>query len=617
MLGRLGLGGIGWLATACILAAIAAIMVLAAPDAAAGGEEQYTATFPTECVVGAGSLNIVAKERFTVTVSAVGPVTAGEGEEFSFHEASVTLEAPRELSEAFHDLGATELKGHVTSLILDNSGAEPTKLNIAKPPEYPTGLPFVALVGEETPSIVHIPSKTLGETGLTYSFGPLKMTGSPGEAVSTIGSTPGFIELEPGHYRETGEGFVSEVEGAKSGEHVIGPLTTACNIPAGITFAKIALGPPPPPECLPGKPEVKGVSPSGGPFMGGTTVTIKGCNFTGATAVEVGGVPVRSFTVNSNVSITAVTPAAHGPEFLGVVVVTTPAGASSSTPNGPNEFEYFRAQPTITSIEPNQGPTTGGTKVTIHGNEFDEVIAVRFGEGVAAGWQIDSDDEITATSPPGSGTVEVVVTDVPNSSGPTPGDRFTYVPAVEKAELKGWALSGTLTPKKLAQTITLPSGSTFDGNAEVNPETGAGSVTGSFSIPAFSAPLKLFGVAPLTLGVSLTEAGPLEGTLAKSETTPGDELLKIPAKLELGVTSVKVLGVSIPTKCSTVEPLALALSDTLTREGLLKQGWGFAGKTSIPRVKCEGGFLGALFGDILTTLVSGPESPYALEVTAP
>jgi hypothetical protein len=74
-------------------------------------------------------------------------------------------------------------------------------------------------------------------------------------------------------------------------------------------------------------PDVTSVSPSVGDARGGTAVTISGAGFTGATAVNLGSAPARSFTVSSDDSITAVAPPGIGAVE---VTVTTPAGTSSS-----------------------------------------------------------------------------------------------------------------------------------------------------------------------------------------------------------------------------------------------------------------------------------------------
>src|SRR5262249_37514943 len=65
--------------------------------------------------------------------------------------------------------------------------------------------------------------------------------------------------------------------------------------------------------------------------------------------------------------------------------------------------------PTVTNVNPNTGPTSGGTSVTITGANFSEVTAVRFGSNAAGSFRVDSATQITATSPAGVGTVDVTV----------------------------------------------------------------------------------------------------------------------------------------------------------------------------------------------------------------
>jgi hypothetical protein len=92
------------------------------------------------------------------------------------------------------------------------------------------------------------------------------------------------------------------------------------------------------------------------------------------------------------------------------------------------------AAPTIASISPNNGPAAGGTSVTITGTGFPERVSmmsqpVKFGISPASSVTGESSTRIKATSPPGSGLVNVSVT---NSSGetsaPTPYDQFGYDP---------------------------------------------------------------------------------------------------------------------------------------------------------------------------------------------
>jgi hypothetical protein len=74
-------------------------------------------------------------------------------------------------------------------------------------------------------------------------------------------------------------------------------------------------------------PTVTSVSPASGPT--GTTITVYGTNFTGATSVTVGGVSA-SFTTNSSTQITATVPAGLSAGVVDVRV-TTPNGTSANT----------------------------------------------------------------------------------------------------------------------------------------------------------------------------------------------------------------------------------------------------------------------------------------------
>jgi hypothetical protein len=82
--------------------------------------------------------------------------------------------------------------------------------------------------------------------------------------------------------------------------------------------------------------------------------------------------------------------------------------------------------PTVSSISPTSGPAAGGTNVTITGTGFTGATGVSFGGAAASNIIVDSDTQITATSPAGSGTVDVTVT-TPNGTSATGGaDQFTY-----------------------------------------------------------------------------------------------------------------------------------------------------------------------------------------------
>jgi hypothetical protein len=105
--------------------------------------------------------------------------------------------------------------------------------------------------------------------------------------------------------------------------------------------------------------------------------------------------------------------------------------AASAPPSGGGGVGGFGAPPAtgapaVTGVNPDSGPAAGGTAVTITGSHFTGATQVSFGGVAAAGYSVDSDTQITATSPPGSGTVDVTVTTAAGTSAANFGDRFTY-----------------------------------------------------------------------------------------------------------------------------------------------------------------------------------------------
>lgn len=78
-----------------------------------------------------------------------------------------------------------------------------------------------------------------------------------------------------------------------------------------------------------GAPTVTGIAPTSGSTLGGTSVVITGCGFTGATSVHFGGTAATGVVVTTDSSVTATSPA-HAAGVVDVDV-TTPAGTSAHT----------------------------------------------------------------------------------------------------------------------------------------------------------------------------------------------------------------------------------------------------------------------------------------------
>jgi IPT/TIG domain len=219
-------------------------------------------------------------------------------------------------------------------------------------------------------------------------------------------------------------------------------------------------------------PTVTSVSPASGPAAGGTAVKVKGTGFIAGSTVTIGSAASEVNIVSAE-EITAETPAGSGtPE----VIVTNTGGSSS----GGIKYTYV-APPTVESITPNQGPSSGGTAVKIKGKGFIAGSTVTIGSA-ASEVNVVSAEEITGKTPAGSGAPEVIVTDTGGSS--TLGPTYAYFPAptvvtgaASSVTQSSATLNATVNPNggavgecKLEYGTTLPSAS----SAPCAPAPGSG-----------------------------------------------------------------------------------------------------------------------------------------------
>lgn len=196
----------------------------------------------------------------------------------------------------------------------------------------------------------------------------------------------------------------------------------------------------------PTAPTVTAVSPNSGSTAGGTSVTVTGTNFTGATTVTFGGTVATVFTVVNATTITATTPA-HAAAAVDVVV-TTPSGTGTGT----SLFTYGAPAPTVTAVSPNSGTTAGGTSVTVTGTNFTGATALTFGGTAATAFTVVNATTITSTTPAhAAGAVAVAVT-TPNGTGIGAG-LFTYA-AVGAPTFAGVSPSSGPTTGNTNVTIT-------------------------------------------------------------------------------------------------------------------------------------------------------------------
>ncbi len=297
---------------------------------------------------------------------------------FAVSDSMITVESPPGTGTV--DVTVTTPGGKSATSPSDEFAYAPTVSSISPSAGPLTGNTLVTLTG------------TGFVPGATVAFGGVAATNV------TVVSATTITALSP-----AGTGAV--------GVTVTTPSGTSATLPADVfTYAAV--------------PVVSGISPAAGPVGGGTTVTITGTGFSGATAVEFGTSPATSVTVSSGSSITAVSPAGTGTVN---VTVVTPAGTSATSTA--DQFSYATA-PVVTSVSPSSGPAVGNTLVTINGSGFTGVTAVDFGATPATTFTAIGAAEIMVESPPGTGTVDVTVVTGGGKSATSTGDEFTYAPTI-------------------------------------------------------------------------------------------------------------------------------------------------------------------------------------------
>jgi plastocyanin len=171
-------------------------------------------------------------------------------------------------------------------------------------------------------------------------------------------------------------------------------------------------------------PSISSVVPNSGSTSGGTGVVVNGAGFNSAT-VKFGGVATQVFN-STGTTLSTVTP----PHAAGAVdvVVTNGDGQSGTLAGG---FTYVVPQPTVASIAPATGPTSGFTPITIHGTNFQSGATVKIGGVAAINVTVVDATTITALSPLGPTNEQVtlkqdVVVTNPSDASATLAAAFQY-----------------------------------------------------------------------------------------------------------------------------------------------------------------------------------------------
>jgi uncharacterized membrane protein YgcG len=170
-------------------------------------------------------------------------------------------------------------------------------------------------------------------------------------------------------------------------------------------------------------PTVTAVSPAQGPIAGNTFVTITGTDFSSNATMTIAGVKMvagQNYLVQDDKTIIALTPAvsAAGPQ---TIQVNNLDGRSGKLTNG---FNYGpNPPPSIDALSVDNGPTAGGTYVTVFGENLDDNATVSF-DGIAAPVKSSNPSFLGVFSPAhAAGAVDLVVT---NADGLTTKTTYTY-----------------------------------------------------------------------------------------------------------------------------------------------------------------------------------------------
>lgn len=334
---------------------------------------------------------------------------------------------------------------------------------------------------------------------------------------------------------------------------------------------------------------VTDVNPDIGPP--GTLVTITGTGFTATPIVRFGSVTATVQSFNTT-SIVAAAPA----QAAGVttVDVTVQVGLETSQNTAADNYTYQQGV-TVTNLEPNKGPISGGNTVVITGSGFlaGATITVSFGGTAATNVTRLSDTQLSVTAPAhAAGVVSVrvtvngvtspdgdadnytyaalpVVTSISPASGPAGGTtivtiiglnftegavvKFGTIEAVRtivsETEIRAVAPSAA-PPGTVNVTVTNAAGTSSTGAHTIFTFTGSGGLPVVSSLSPNSAPVNQSGVEVLITGANFATPATVR---FGSETSPSVQVLsatQIRAVAPLRATS-GVVEVTVTTAAGT------------------------------------------------------------------
>lgn len=250
----------------------------------------------------------------------------------------------------------------------------------------------------------------------------------------------------------------------------------------------------------PATQKLTNVSPHSGSISGGDSVIITGTHLSGITNVTFGGTPAQ-ITANSSASITVITPPS-----INEATVHIDATKSDGSTVTLGTYNYIFVPPTISSISPASGSTSGGDLITITGSNLSNASRVAF-DGASSKITANTASTITVKTPSHNttGAVDVAVTTPGGNVTDSKAYRYLLLPPIISGiSPKSGSIQGGNSVTISGAHLSDPASITFDGaNATLIANT-PNSIT--VTAPLHSA-LGAVDVAVTTQGGTTTDAG--------------------------------------------------------------------------------------------------------------
>ncbi len=169
-------------------------------------------------------------------------------------------------------------------------------------------------------------------------------------------------------------------------------------------------------------PTLSSITPTGGAFAGGTTLTLNGSGFISGATIMVGATPCTSVNFINSTQLTCTTPSGTGVKSVAV------SNPDSQTASLTSAYTYQNA-PTLTLVSPTSGALAGGTTITLSGTDFLNGALISIGGSACLSPTFVNSTTLTCVTPSHiAGLVNIQVINPDNQFGDLVGG-YTYNPA--------------------------------------------------------------------------------------------------------------------------------------------------------------------------------------------